>query len=157
MSDLPRHDLWEQMDSWLTHLREHPEIERRLMDGPLETLGPADQRFRAGALDDRGQFDLAKEVRDQATPVYTAQRWIAGDGHHVGILCARGKRFEVVQCSPVREGPIPPPQHRRFPELELLVCEPLLIYIDAQARPVRHQIAVALHLQLHRKQFLVVG
>jgi ubiquinone/menaquinone biosynthesis C-methylase UbiE/uncharacterized protein YbaR (Trm112 family) len=76
--DLPRDDLWEQMDSWLTpYLREHPEIERQLMETPLETLGPADQSFRASVLDDRGQFDLAKVVRDQATPVYTAEHLAA--------------------------------------------------------------------------------
>ena len=44
-SDLSRDDLWEQMDSWLTrYLREHPEIERRLMGAPLDELDPADQR-----------------------------------------------------------------------------------------------------------------
>ena len=73
--DLPRDDLWEQMDNWLPrYLREHPEIERQLMDAPLETLGPADQRFRARVLDDRGQYEEAKIVRDLATPgVYTEE------------------------------------------------------------------------------------
>ncbi|MDA0336468.1 MAG: hypothetical protein O2782_14995, partial [bacterium] len=73
--DLPRDDLWEQMDSWLTpHLREHPEIERQLMDGPLESLGPADKRFRANVLEDRGQYDEAKAVRDVSWPeIYTAE------------------------------------------------------------------------------------
>jgi len=73
-SDLSRDDLWEQMDSWLTrHLQEHPEIERRLMEPPLESLDPADQRFRANVLEDRGQFDQAKAIRESAVPVYTEE------------------------------------------------------------------------------------
>ncbi len=73
-SDLARDDLWEQMDSWLTrHLQEHPEIERRLMEPPLESLDPADQRFRANVLEDRGQFDQAKATRESATPIYTEE------------------------------------------------------------------------------------
>ena len=73
-SDLSRDDLWEQMDSRLTrHLREHPEIERRLMDPPLASLDPADQRFRANVLEGRGQFDQAKAIRESATPVYTPE------------------------------------------------------------------------------------
>ena len=73
--DLPRDDLWEQMDSWLTkYLREHPEIERQLMDAPVETLAPADQSFRAGILDERGEYAQAKAVGDLAWPkLYTPE------------------------------------------------------------------------------------
>ena len=40
--DLPRNDLWEQVESGvLGYLREHPEVERQLMDGPAEALAPA--------------------------------------------------------------------------------------------------------------------
>ncbi|HEY76304.1 MAG TPA: hypothetical protein G4O00_09005 [Thermoflexia bacterium] len=47
--DLPRHDLWEEVESGLSqYLRAHPEVERRLMDTPLEALSPADQFLRAG-------------------------------------------------------------------------------------------------------------
>jgi len=50
---------WEQMDSWLTrHLQENPEIERRLMESPLESLDPADQFFRASVLE--GWADLIR-------------------------------------------------------------------------------------------------
>src|SRR5262245_25543836 len=46
--DLPRNDLWEQMDSGLVrYLREHPELEQQLLESSLETLNPADQFFRA--------------------------------------------------------------------------------------------------------------
>src|SRR5215469_172674 len=55
--DLPRDDLWEQAESGLSRLvRERPEIERRLLDVPLEALGPADLLFRAMVLEERDQF-----------------------------------------------------------------------------------------------------
>ena len=73
-SDLSRDDLWVQMDGWLPkYLQEHPDIEYRLMESPLEELGPADQRFRANVLEERGQFDEARATRESATPIYTAQ------------------------------------------------------------------------------------
>ena len=73
-SDLSREDLWAQMDSWLPqYLREHPDIERRLMESPLEELDPADQRFRASVLEERGEFDEAKAIRGAAAPIYTAE------------------------------------------------------------------------------------
>ena len=41
--ELPRNDLWGQLDSGLMqHLRDHPEIERQLMEVPLDTLDPTD-------------------------------------------------------------------------------------------------------------------
>ena len=53
--DLPRNDLWAQVDSQLTlYLRDHPEIDRQLMDVPLEELSPTDQHFRALVLEERG-------------------------------------------------------------------------------------------------------
>ena len=76
--DLPRDDLWEQVDSQLAqYLREHPEVERQLMDTPLETLAPADQFFRALILDERGEYAEAKAIADMAragvyTPEYLA-------------------------------------------------------------------------------------
>jgi len=73
--DLPRDDLWEQRDSGLTkYLREHPEIERQLMESPLETLTPADQSFRAGILEERGDYVQAKAVGEMAHPkLYTPE------------------------------------------------------------------------------------
>src|SRR5215813_10147731 len=65
--DLPRDDLWQQAESRLTRLlREQPELERRLLDVPLETLGPADLLFRALVLEERDQFGEAKVAADQA-------------------------------------------------------------------------------------------
>jgi uncharacterized protein YbaR (Trm112 family) len=76
--DLARHDLWEQVDSGLVqHLRAHPELERQLLDPPLDSLAPADQFFRALALEARGNFAdarIAEETasRDLYTPEYMA-------------------------------------------------------------------------------------
>lgn len=76
--DLPRHDLWEQMDSHLAkYLRDHPEIEHQLLKVPLEALSPADQFFRALILDERGEYAQAKIAANIAragiyTPEYLA-------------------------------------------------------------------------------------
>ncbi|MEW6754241.1 MAG: methyltransferase domain-containing protein [Candidatus Latescibacterota bacterium] len=73
--DLQRDDLWGQMESWLPqYLREHPDIERQLLDAPVETLGPADQLFRAMVLDERGRHEEAREASRLALPgVYTPE------------------------------------------------------------------------------------
>ena len=108
--DLTRDDLWEQMDSWLIqHLREHPEIERQLIDEPLETLTPADQLFRAMVLDERGEYALAKAASDSARPgIYTPEhlsssedqinfvieRLAASDGPIVDLASGRGSLVE---------------------------------------------------------------
>ena len=78
LPDLPRNDLWEQVDSELfQYLREHPDIERQLMESPMDTLAPADQFFRALVLEERGNYAEAKTVEDLAnaslyTPEYLA-------------------------------------------------------------------------------------
>ena len=65
--DLPRNDLWEQVESGVMgHLREHPELERQLMDGPAEALAPVDQYFRADVLEKRGDFAAAQELEELA-------------------------------------------------------------------------------------------
>lgn len=73
--DLPRNDLWEQAGSGLTrYLGEHPEVERRLMGTPPETLGPADLFFRAMVLEERGDFAPARELLNRAhLGMYTAE------------------------------------------------------------------------------------
>ena len=73
--DLPRNDLWEQADSHLmAYLRENPEVERQLMEASPEKQAPADRFFRATILDERGQFDEARSLRDSAmTELYTKE------------------------------------------------------------------------------------
>ncbi len=65
--DLPRHDLWEESESRLAaYLREHPEVERQLMETSPEDLAPADLFFRARVLEERGDFALARDLEGKA-------------------------------------------------------------------------------------------
>jgi uncharacterized protein YbaR (Trm112 family) len=88
--DLPRKDLWEQVDIRLTeHLREHPDIERQLLEVPLDALAPADQFYRALALEERGEFAQAKAAADSARPrLYTAE-YLACHERQIGYVVER--------------------------------------------------------------------
>lgn len=104
--DLARRDLWEQRESWLTqYLREHPDIERQLMQGTLEDLAPADRSIRAGLLVERGEYDQAKIEGDLAwrglhTPEhvsctesqvkYAIEKLAEGDGPIVDLASGMG-------------------------------------------------------------------
>jgi hypothetical protein len=76
--DLSRNDLWERMDSGLVrYLREHPDLERQLLEVPLEKLNPADQFFRALVLEAQGNYREARTAEETAnrglyTPEYLA-------------------------------------------------------------------------------------
>ncbi len=96
--DLPRDDLWQNVDSALTgYLRENPEIERQLMGGPLEGLGPADQFFRAMVLEERGDFDGAAEAEALALEgMYTAEF----------RACSDSQVAHVLELVDQRQGPI---------------------------------------------------
>lgn len=78
LPDLPRDDLWQNVDNGLISLlNSNPEIEGQLMGVPLESLGPADQFFRAMVLEERGELNLAAEAENMArqglyTPEYRA-------------------------------------------------------------------------------------
>lgn len=86
--DLPRDDLWQQSRSHLDgHLREHPEVEGRLLHGPLETLAPADRFFRGLILDERGEYARAKAAFDAALPgMYTPEYLACSDRQTEYIL-----------------------------------------------------------------------
>ena len=110
--DLPRTDLWEQVDTHLTqYLREHPEAERQLLDVPLDTLAPADQFYRALALEERGDYAQAKAALDSARPRlyspsylvsherqidYVVGRLAASDGPIVDLASGRCQLVEVL-------------------------------------------------------------
>ncbi|PIE53343.1 hypothetical protein CSA37_02045 [Candidatus Fermentibacteria bacterium] len=67
-TDLKRNDLWEQVNNRLDQLlRQHPEIEKKLMDVPLDTLGAVDQHYR-------GDVHLSRGDREAATKAYTFAR-----------------------------------------------------------------------------------
>jgi uncharacterized protein YbaR (Trm112 family) len=71
LPDLPRNDLWEQADNELTgYLQEHPDVERQLMEPPLEELSPADRFYRAVVLEARGDYAAANQ--ELYTPEYLA-------------------------------------------------------------------------------------
>ena len=71
--DLPRHDLWEEVESRLSkYLREHPEVKRRLMETPLDGLAPADQFLRAMILEEQEAYAEAEAASRMAWPgLYT--------------------------------------------------------------------------------------
>ncbi|MCJ7656835.1 MAG: class I SAM-dependent methyltransferase [Candidatus Atribacteria bacterium] len=73
--DFPREDRWEQVNSQLIHfLCENPQIDKALMDTPLNDLNPADQYFRALILEEREQYVLAKATIDLAqSKMYTPE------------------------------------------------------------------------------------
>jgi len=76
--DLPREDLWEEVESHLAlHLKEHPEVERKLLDAPLKSLHPTDQLFRAMALEERGEYAKAKAAEDLANPMLYTPEYLA--------------------------------------------------------------------------------
>ena len=72
---LPRKDLWEQVDNQLSqYLSQQPEIERRLMEVPLQALSPADRFFRAMVLEERGALIQARAIYEGVIhDLYTAE------------------------------------------------------------------------------------
>jgi ubiquinone/menaquinone biosynthesis C-methylase UbiE/uncharacterized protein YbaR (Trm112 family) len=65
--DLPRKDMWAQVDSQIAiHLSAHPDLEKQLLEGPLEDLSPTDQHFRAMIMDERGRFGEASVIENLA-------------------------------------------------------------------------------------------
>jgi uncharacterized protein YbaR (Trm112 family) len=89
--DLPRNDLWEQVESQLTiYLRENPDLERQLMGTPLEELSPTDQHFRALVLEERGDFSGAREAEALANRnLYTlaySECWASQVEHTLAAL-----------------------------------------------------------------------
>ncbi|NIN67769.1 MAG: methyltransferase domain-containing protein, partial [Anaerolineae bacterium] len=88
--DLPRDDLWEEVDSHLAeHLRQHPDIERQLMDVPVEALAPADRFFRALILDERGEYARARDVADEARLGLYTQEYLACSDRQIEYLLER--------------------------------------------------------------------
>jgi uncharacterized protein YbaR (Trm112 family) len=75
LPDLPRNDMWEQAGTGLgAYLREHPEVQRRLMEPPAGALNPADQFFRAMTLEDQGRYGEAQALETLANAgVYTPE------------------------------------------------------------------------------------
>ncbi len=110
--DLPRNDLWEEVESALArYLRDHPAVERELLDAPEEALAPADLFYRALALEERGRFREAREAAARALPGlytpdylacyrsqldYVVQELRSGDGCIVDLASGRGDLVERI-------------------------------------------------------------
>jgi len=93
--DLPRNDLWEQLDSQLIqYLRENPQIESKLMDVPLNTLNPADQFFRAQVLEERGEFAQAKAIANLAYSKLYAPEYLKCNNAQINYLIAQLSIFD---------------------------------------------------------------
>lgn len=96
--DLPREDLWEDVDSHIqVYLNGHPEVERQLMDSPLEELAPADQFFRAMVLEERGRYAQAKAAKDTACEgLYTSEY----------LACSDNMLHRIIERLEAAEGPV---------------------------------------------------
>ncbi|MGC8785826.1 MAG: methyltransferase domain-containing protein, partial [Anaerolineae bacterium] len=97
-ADMPREDLWEQVDSRLAqYLAAHPEVEHQLLDVPLETLAPADQFFRAMILDERGDYASAQIAADVARSGIYTQEYLA---------CSNNQIKHALEYLSTADGPI---------------------------------------------------
>jgi len=96
--DLPRNDLWQQVESQLArYLRDHPEVERRLMETPAAELVPADLFYRALALEERGEYKAARAIEQKANQgIYTAEY----------LACWESQRDYVIGRLAGADGPI---------------------------------------------------
>jgi len=93
--DLPRNDLWEQLDSQLIqYLRENSQIESKLMDVPLNTLNPADQFFRSQVLEERGEFAQAKATANFAYSKLYAPEYLKCYNAQINYLTAQLSIFD---------------------------------------------------------------
>lgn len=82
--DLPRNDMWEQVDSQVVlYLKDHPDIEKQLMDGPVEKLSPTDQQFRAMVLDERGKYAEGKKTEEIAHKNLYTNEYLAGSNSQI--------------------------------------------------------------------------
>jgi uncharacterized protein YbaR (Trm112 family) len=90
-------DMWEGESRQARYMREHPEIERQLLEAPLDALNPADQFFRSRVLEARGAFAEAKAAAERAQEgLYTP----------ASRACQRRHFEQVIERLSTGEGPI---------------------------------------------------
>jgi len=72
--ELQRNDLWEQVARLEQYLEQNPGLEEKLMDVPLDTLGPVDQYFRGSLHKARGESEAARAAFSKShKAVYSAE------------------------------------------------------------------------------------
>jgi len=92
-----REGMWEEESRQDRYVREHPEIERQLLETPLGALNPADQFFRVHVLEARGAFAEAKVAAERAQEgLYTS----------ASRACQRRHFEQVIERLSTGEGPI---------------------------------------------------
>lgn len=110
--DLPRNDLWEEVQSNLArHLEENPGLKAQLLESPLVALAPADQLFRAFTLEEQGHYRPAQEAEQlaqrglyteeyrtcwQQQVAYVLAQVAAADGPVVDLASGRGYLVEQI-------------------------------------------------------------
>ncbi|MBC7223242.1 MAG: methyltransferase domain-containing protein [Anaerolineae bacterium] len=147
--DLPRRDLWEESESRLAaYLREHPEVERQLMETPPEDLAPADLFFRAQVLEERGDFAQARQLERQATErLYTPEY----------LACHERQLAYVVGQLAGVQGPVVDLASGRGGLVERLASEgqDLVVATDFSPRVLRRNRRVLAHLGLRERVSLL--
>jgi uncharacterized protein YbaR (Trm112 family) len=101
-ADTRGEDLWEEAATGIGHyLAEHPEVDTQLTGGPLAALGPADQIFRALALQERGDLSGAEAAWDAAFPRLYTPEYLACYEEVRDYLIARltGRLLSVVDLA----------------------------------------------------------
>jgi uncharacterized protein YbaR (Trm112 family) len=95
--DQQREGMWEQESRQVRYVREHPEVERQLLESPLEALNPADQFFRAHVLEAQGKYTEARTAWERSQEgLYTAE-----------ARSAMGSQLDrVVELLPASDSPI---------------------------------------------------
>lgn len=75
LADLERNDLWEQADSSLVkYVQSNPDIEKKLMDSPIDQLSPADVFFRSFILEEKGEYEIADKLHETSLQqIYTKE------------------------------------------------------------------------------------
>lgn len=89
--------MWEEESRLIRYVHEHPEIERQLLEAPLDALNPADQLFRSQVLEERGAFAEAKTAAERAREgLYTS----------ASRVCQERNFQQVIEQLSSGEGPI---------------------------------------------------
>jgi uncharacterized protein YbaR (Trm112 family) len=89
--------MWEEESRLARYVRDHPKVERQLLEASLDALNPADQFFRSQVLESRGAFAEAKAAAERAQEgLYTS----------ASRACQGNQLKQVVEQLSAGEGPV---------------------------------------------------